>query len=77
MALVKAKAEGKIDESETVWIGSLLHKGLLVRKRGTNTFMLSLGAVQACGVLVWPVAEVSDSAGKAWQISTDMKQDPP
>lgn len=36
MALVRAKAENRIDEYETVWIGSLLHKGLLVRKRGTD-----------------------------------------
>eukprot|EP00974_Lingulodinium_polyedra_P012445 1201918-Lingulodinium_polyedra.AAC.1 len=57
MNMLKLVADDKkwLEALDTQWLGSLLLEGMVVRSSASEPWSLSLGSVERCGALLWPL----------------------
>jgi hypothetical protein len=53
---------------ETVWLSSVLKRGLLIRKKGEIEWVMSLGDVGNSAVMGWPMEFFRDDCGAGWRL---------
>jgi hypothetical protein len=79
-AMKAVVAMGRLQDLDTAWLSILFHVGLVVRKKGTVHWFVSLGDVMTSGALGWPcemfdgevrLKTISSSAELAWMFTFD------
>jgi hypothetical protein len=75
VALEEAHSRGNFADLEHAWLSCLLEEGMLVRRVGSPTWLLSLGSLGAAMAVGWPMIEIADEVGTVFTLDTSVTQD--